>query len=59
MRSVVKRKSNKKAELGEKKENKQREYVSELKSKLDEMKDKIQQFEIADREANKNKEKNS
>ena len=42
LRSVVKRKSKKQAELEEKKEKEQREYVSELKYKLDEMKGKIQ-----------------
>ena len=55
LRYVVKRKSKKQAELEEKKENEQREYVSELKSKLDEIKDKIQQFELADREVNEKK----
>ena len=50
LRSVVKRKSKKKAELEEKKEKEQREYVSELKGK-------IQQYELENEEAIENREK--
>ena len=57
LRSVVKRKSKKQAELEEKKEKEQREYVSELKYKLDEMKGKIQQYELENEEAIENREK--
>ena len=57
LRSVVKRKSKKQAELEEKKEKEQREYVSELKYKLNEMKGKIQQYELENEEAIENREK--